>query len=269
MTRTRHSVEDRLEREAWSALTDELSVWSDAGRQATFWWRDDDATRAGPRLSRLLSLSEQHAAPVALASVPRDVDTSLKPALDSAPRAYVLQHGYAHINHAKGTDVSGAWEMGLQRPLEVVSGELEAGWQRLSDLVGPDRALPVLVPPWNRIDPVVTAHLPALGFRGVSTYGPRAACEVVPGLCQVNTHCDPIKWKGGARFTGTGKAVTFLTAHLAARRRGEVDPTEPTGLVTHHIDHDEAVWMFCDALLGILNAHSGARVLSPTEVFGI
>ena len=28
---------------SWDALRTELDLWQDAGRDASFWWRDDDA----------------------------------------------------------------------------------------------------------------------------------------------------------------------------------------------------------------------------------
>ena len=34
--------------------------------------------------------------------------------------------------------------------------------------------------------------------------------------------------------------------------RSEADPTEPTGLLSHHLVHDEACWDFLDRLLGQL-----------------
>ncbi len=37
---------------AWNALVGELDVWVDEGRQASFWWRDDDAGRPGPAFER-------------------------------------------------------------------------------------------------------------------------------------------------------------------------------------------------------------------------
>jgi hypothetical protein len=46
--------------------------------------------------------------------------------------------------------------------------------------------------------------------------------------------------------------------HLLARREGQVDPTEPTGLLTHHHDLDSAGWAFLEALLSRLVTHPAA-----------
>ena len=40
----------------WADLDAELDRWKAAGRAATLWWRDDDATRPTPALDRLLAL---------------------------------------------------------------------------------------------------------------------------------------------------------------------------------------------------------------------
>jgi hypothetical protein len=49
--------------------------------------------------------------------------------------------------------------------------------------------------------------------------------------------------------------LDHITAHLAARREARVDPTEPTGLLTHHRDLTPPAWAWLDELLGRLQAH--------------
>ena len=84
---------------------------------------------------------------------------------------------------------------------------------------------------------------------------------------QVNGHCDPITWKGGARFAGTDKALADLIGHLRARRTGAADPDEPTGLVTHHLALDEPAWEFVALLLRHTTAHPAARWQSARDAF--
>ncbi len=154
----------------WSVLAAELDRWQEQGRQATLWWRDDDACRATPALVSLLAIAAEARIPVAVAAVPAALERSLVDAVVAAPMATVLQHGYAHRNHA----LPGARnaELGTDRPLAAVEAELVAGRDRLRDAFGP-RFLPVLVPPWNRIAPAVVARLPAAGLSGLSTFGSR------------------------------------------------------------------------------------------------
>jgi hypothetical protein len=134
------------------------------------------------------------------------------------------------------------------------------------------RALPVLVPPWNRIAPPVVAALPALGLAGLSTYGPRAAAAPMPGLRLVNCHADIMRWAAPRGFLGETAALGLLCSHLRARRAGQtegrnLDATEPTGLLTHHLAHDEAAWRFLARLLPLLARHPAARLLATAQVF--
>lgn len=152
---------------AWQRLGEELDAWGEAGRTATLWWRDDDATRPGPALNRLLALAGNAGVPLALAVIPATAETGLGDLLRARPDIAVLHHGYAHINHAGDGEKKA--ELGAQRPLAVRLDELATGRARLSALLA--RALPVLTPPWNRIDADLVAHLPDAGFLGLSTFG--------------------------------------------------------------------------------------------------
>jgi hypothetical protein len=172
----------------------------------------------------------------------------------------VLQHGWAHRNHRPPGARSA--EYGAERPLAVMTDELARGRDHLAGLFGA-RCLPVLVPPWNRIDDAVVGALPGLGFRALSCFGPRTAAPIAT----VNTHVDPIAWRAGRGFVGDTKALDELVRHLAERRTGAVDADEPTGLLTHHLVHDDALWRFLDQLLALTAAHSAARWLDAREVF--
>lgn len=260
-------TDSKTEQDAWRNLISELDLWQAEGLRASFWWRDDDAATTGPQLERLLALSVKTNAPIALATIPARAGKELADAIHAHPTACVLQHGYAHVNHAAGSGDVGAWELGRHRPLSVVLQELSEGRQILFDLFSDDSFVPVMVPPWNRIDAEVIAPLASLGFVGLSLCDARTAPEAAPGLRLVNAHCDPIKWRGGPRFTGTAKSIAQLTEHLSARRLGTADSAEPTGLLTHHIDHDDAVWRFCEDLLAALNNHPAAYFVTPKELF--
>ncbi len=254
---------------AWQELDDELARWADLGRVATLWWRDDDAVDVAPGLDRLLALRARYDIGLGLAVIPERASSALAARLADDPGTVVLQHGYAHQNHAAAGEKK--TELGPHRPATVVLGELGTGWMALERLFG-SRALPVMVPPWNRIAPLLVPTLPEIGLRGLSTYGPRKRVEPVRGLRQVNTHLDPIDWHGSRGFVGEEAAITSLTRSLAIRRQAGLESAvgeEPTGLLTHHLVQDEAVWAFIDRLIARLRAHSGVRILAPQEVFGL
>lgn len=248
----------------WSDLGDELDRWADGGRRATLWWRDDDAARATPALGRLLALRADLGVPLALAVVPASARADLAAAVADAGGVSVLQHGYAHRNHAGDGEPKA--ELGPGRAPDDALGELAAGRERLVALFG-GAAAAVLVPPWNRIAETLPPRLGAAGYRGLSTYGPRARAEAAPGVVQVNTHVDLVDWRGGRGFIGEAAALGLAVGHLAARRGGANDGGEATGLLSHHLIHDAAAWDFIAAFVTATTAHSAARWIDAGETF--
>jgi hypothetical protein len=246
----------------WQSFDDELSRWREAGRTVEFWWRDDDATLPTPALIRLATLSAQARVPLGLAVVPAGAEPSLFEVLGDG--IAVLQHGNDHRNRA-GEGVK-ACEFPATDAPESSLGRLAAGRARLQALAG-ERFLPVLVPPWNRFPSTLVNELPGLGFRGYSTFSPRESAYPAAGVRQVNTHVDPIAWKRGRGFVGEEKALAEAVEHLAARRAGQVDPTEPTGWLTHHADHDEALWAFLARLFEATCDRAGVHWRHPADVF--
>ena len=238
---------------SWRALREEIARWRAEGRRATFWWRDDDATAPTPRLDRLLKLADAAGAPVALAVPPVDAEAAL-----GGLGAPLLQHGYAHRNHAPAGERKA--EFGPHRPLAVMRAEVEAGRARMTALFGA-AFRPVFVPPWNRIAAPLRAMLLELGLAGCSAFGPRSAPD------QVNAHCDLMLWRPERQFAGEEAPLRQLAAHLAARRRGEADGDEPSGVMSHHLAHDEGAWRFLERLLGEVSDCDGAHWLSVDEIF--
>lgn len=252
----------------WGDLDRELEAWGRADETATLWWRDDDAVAPTPELDRLLeqaALAADRPLPLSLAVIPARATSALAQRLAQCPHVAVLQHGYAHANHAP--EAAKKMELGPHRPIASVLAELQTGRKRLADLFD-NRVLPALVPPWNRIDAAVTRRLPEIGIAGLSTYGPRPAREAAPGVGQVNTHVDILAWRGARGFIGETAALDLLIRHLGQRRRREVDPSEPTGLLTHHLVHDEAAWRFLTTLLPRTAGDPRARWLAGGDVFG-
>jgi len=249
---------------AWRSLDDELDRWQEDGRVATLWCRDDDACRDTAALQRLLSYAETHRVPVAVAAIPALLESSLGDAIARCDHATVVQHGYAHRNHAPAGERG--WELGAHRPLAVCIEELARGRERLASAFGA-RFVPALVPPWNRIDASVVEALPRAGLRALSTFGPRRDRLAASDVVQCNTHVDVIAWRHGRRFVGAERAIALMVEHLSARRRGEVDAAEATGLLTHHLDMGGDAWRYVDEFFARTRAHAAVRWLAAEAVF--
>ena len=242
----------------WDAFHAELDAWNNLDQVATFWWRDDDATHITPALEQLLDCAGE--IPLSLAVIPRGATPELARALDARPNTTVLQHGYAHINHAPKTEKKS--EFGDHRPTDSMRRDLSAGFKRVGDLFGA-RFRPVFVPPWNRVTNKLLPLLPGIGFRSYSSYG--AATQMVEEqkeLTQINTHADIINWRHGRGFLGEAAALGLITTHLAHRRHGAVE-NQPTGLLTHHADHDNACWGFIEKLLRAIQNHPATAWWAP------
>lgn len=249
---------------AWRALDDELDRWAAAGRQATFWLRDDDAVEATPALERLLAMAADGGAPLALAVIPAGAKSSLADRLAATGAVSVLQHGFAHANHAPmGAKKS---EFADGRPMEEMTGELVQGRETIFRMFG-DAALPVLAPPWNRLAKAAPAHLAACGIAGLSRFTPRKARFAADGVIEANTHVDLIDWRNGR--TGKPPAVVAeeTAAHLAARRTGQADPDEATGFLAHHLVMDPTAWRALQEILAKLADDARAKWLTAHEIF--
>jgi hypothetical protein len=247
---------------AWRALADECARWHASGTVVEFWWRDDDAAQRVPALRRLLELANAASVPLALAVIPEAVEPAFFDGLGGS--VSVLQHGADHRNRAgegeRKTEFSDA------EPVEAALVRLCHGRERLRALAG-DRALEVLVPPWNRLTARLIPHLRGAGFSGLSRYGARCGIEAAAGLRQVNTHVDIIAWHAGRGFVGEEAALAQAVRHLCARRQGDAEPTEATGWLTHHACHDEAAWEFLGELFDVSRRWAGVRWVNPRELF--
>lgn len=246
---------------SWDELRRELDLWQAAGRVAELWWRDDDAVDATAALERLIALHRHHEVPLLLAVIPARAQPRLAERLKAETGIGVAQHGWAHLNHAPAGRAKA--ELGPERPPAYVLGELARGALALEGVLGPEW-LRVLVPPHNRIAPAVAAGLAQGGYVGLSTDKPRR--DPPPGLSQVNTHIDIMNWTTRG-FLGEVPALALAVAHLRDKRLGRADPDEPTGLLTHHLAHDDDAWRFADAFLGTARAHPAVRWRAPRELF--
>lgn len=244
----------------WPDLVDELAHWEEAGRVAVLWWRDDDASSATTQLSRLLRLAA--GIPLALAVIPALAEPGLAEVLAGMPQVAVLQHGWQHADHARHGKKS---EYPAGRSAAEVSRELAAGKARLTALLG-CRALPVLVPPWNRFAGEFLPLLPQLGFTAISATPSRAAGAMPPGLAALDVHVDPVAWRGDRGFIGAPAALGALIGQLQARRLGAEPPERPIGLLTHHLVSDGPTEAFVERLIAVTGAHRAVRWAAVSEV---
>ncbi len=251
---------------AWNRLSAELDAWTAASLTAEFWWRDDDAVDATAALDRLFALRRELDIPLALAVIPAGARTALADAVGGEPSIDVLQHGFAHTNH-RPDDAKKA-ELGADRDLWDIARELADGRSRMIDLFGIDGWIEVMVPPWNRIDPGVINLLPGLGFHGLTTFNARQSAEAAPDLRLINTHIDIVDWPGTRAFAGDEAVIGATIAHLSAKRTGAADPAEPTGLLSHHLAHDDGCWAFIDRFGRATAAHPAAVWRRAGDMFG-
>ncbi len=233
----------------WKPLLEEFQHWQDADMILPFWWRDDDAIEPTPELDRLIAIANNIDMPCRLAVIPKYASSALAKHISSTRQIIPVVHGWAHINHApigqKNT------EFGATRPIEECATDAILGLQRMTDLFG-DRLQPMFVPPWNRVNPELGQHLVAIGYDTLSTYTPRDSKFAAPGLIQINTHLDPIAWHCGRSLVDGPTLVAQTVSLMQDRRIGNADNTEPFGLLTHHLIHDDAIWAFVKQFLTIM-----------------
>jgi hypothetical protein len=241
----------------WPDLAVELDRWEEAGRVACLWWRDDDAVAPTPRLDRLLLLAGD--APLALAVIPQPAEPALADRLAGEPRVAILQHGWRHANHARAGKKS---EYPAERPPPDIAAELAAGRTRLAALFGA-RALPVLVPPWNRFADRFAPLLAGAGIVALSQQAPREAA-LPAGLAAIDVHLDVTAWHQGRGFVGTGAAVGRLIGELRTRR--ETGDPGAIGVLTHHLMMDGATGDFLARLGNTIARHRAARWAGVAEL---
>jgi hypothetical protein len=250
----------------WQTLGDRLDQMQEAGQSADFWLRDDDAIEPTAALHRLLDLTDRFSVPLTLAVIPAHTDERLERCLAGHRDVSIAVHGWSHDNHAPAGEKR--QELGGHRPGGTVTEELRTGYGRLKALF-PASFVPLLVPPWNRIDSEVVAGLGTIGFRALSVFGPeasgKAAALLRPGLQIINTHVDVIDWRGTRGCRDHAQIVRDILARLeqVAKGGGSV------GILTHHLVHDENVWAFLSKLFEITATHPACRWRRVGDLIGL
>lgn len=233
----------------WSPLRSELALWRRSSQELPIWWRDDDAIAATPALDRLATISTETALPIHVAVIPHDITPSLPTLMMQDTMLIPVIHGWKHISHAPAGEKNA--EFG--HPRAEAAQELTQSLQNLEGQFG-NMLVKMFVPPWNRISAELLPALAECGYTGLSTYGTRKALQPVHGLTQINTHIDPIYWRGDRGLVDPDTIIALLVQTLQARRENRTDPREPLGLLTHHLVHTEDVWAFSrDVIHELLN----------------
>ncbi|NQV60021.1 MAG: polysaccharide deacetylase [Alphaproteobacteria bacterium] len=248
----------------WRDLIEELKRWTAAGQRPGLWWRDDDAIAPGPRLRRLTELSRTSGVAPALAVIPGLAEDALGEVLADLTGVKMLVHGLTHQNRAPADQKKA--EFGSHRPVYEMLGDAAIAWENLAGRF-PRLALPIFVPPWNRIDADLVPRLPLARLQGLSRFGPRAAAHPAAGLLECNCHLDLIDWHGGRDFVGEAEALDKLIAHLQGRRNGILDRDECSGILTHHNVMEQAGWDFLAELFARTKECDNAHWLTIDEVF--
>lgn len=233
-------------------LMQKLDELAKQGQHVTFWLRDDDAVEPTPALEHLLVLAAQYQIPLTLAVIPQHTGTALAERLAKETDVCVAVHGWSHDNHAPPSEKK--QELGGHRAASVVLSELKAGFDKLKSLHG-ECFLPMLVPPWNRIDPTLLNDLPTLGFETLSVFGREKAFSPIALL---NTHVDVMDWHG----TRGGRDADVLFAEIAT----SLQSLAAVGILTHHLVHDTAVWSFLERLFQLTRNHPACRWASARTI---
>jgi hypothetical protein len=234
----------------WQPLVGELQRWRRAGRAADLWLRDDDAIEPTAALDRLLALAGRHSIPLTLAVIPALAGEALAVRLSGEPLVTVAVHGWAHANHAPPGEKKA--ELGAHRPAAIVLAELCRA-RAVVDRLFPANSVRVLVPPWNRIDWKRVPLLCDQGFAALSVYG---RAKPAP-ISMINTHVDIVDWQAGKACRDHAVLVGQLVEELAGRLAS--GSTEPVGILTHHLVHDEAALAFLGRLFEVTDAQGNCR----------
>lgn len=244
---------------AWKELRQTIQRSITQGVPVSFWWRDDDAVEPSIALDRLERLAARFSLRVHIAVVAARASQPLADRVAQSGNLVPLVHGWRHANHAP----EGIKKSEFGTPRQEASAEITQAVGRLKNLFG-DSLLPMFVPPWNRFDPCYLPVLESSGCRALSTFGARQNAHPHPGILQINTHIDPIDWRGTRDLAEVDNLLARLILMLEQRARGKLDASEPIGYLTHHLVHSEAIWAFSERLLGeILEAGAVIQPVKP------
>jgi hypothetical protein len=221
----------------------ELAEWRKLGLKPRLWWRDDDARAPSPALDRLFAIAGDR--PLSLAVVPDGSLDLLAQRLSSERNVSVGQHGVDHINRRPSGEVKS--EYAEPPSIGDLATALSGGRARMR-AAGLDPTF--YTPPWNTVDTALPRAIRRLGYSMLSAGEERV---LYADLNYASAEIDVVAWKGAPRFKGGLRIMTALGRALVQRRQAE-EYDRPIGLLTHHLDHDEATWRFVAWSMGWFDA---------------
>lgn len=225
----------------WVPLRDALARCRTNNIAVPIWWRDDDAIEPTYALDQLSAMSQSLGVPIHLAVIPKTAQAELVTYAKDRPNLVPCIHGWSHENTAP----TGLKKSEFGVPRKDGATDLQSAISHMNHLFERD-LLSLFVPPWNRIDASFEFELKRLGYAGLSTFGPRVRTTEFP---QINTHIDPIFWRGHRGLVSPDVLISQATEILNARCEGDQDAAEPFGFLTHHLVHVPEVWEFSKAFI--------------------
>src|SRR5690606_11486564 len=121
------------------------------------------------------------------------------------------------------------------------------------------RLVPMLVPPWNRIDAGLVPDLRGLGFEALSVYGPAWPTPIR----MINSTIDLMDWHG----TQGCHDHSLLVRNIVAQLQQAFDHGgDGVGLLAHHLVHDEKAWGFLERLFEMTALHAACKWRSAGDI---
>jgi hypothetical protein len=241
-----------------AALHRELDLWAASGRRLQMWWRDDGARTPSKPLDRLLSMARRYETPLTMAVIP-DWDLSLLAARLACERqVVVIQNGADHQSASLATEPKTEFPPGYSR--DAMATRLVEARAGLGVM---PRFASVFAPRWKTVHPDLVGALRACDYRGLSGFGQDMSSEW--GLTRIDVHLDLMDGATAAGFTG-GDLFMSRFLKLARDRRRAGDWDQPIGVLTHHLDQDEAGWRFFDDFLDRMTGSPAVRWKSINDL---
>ncbi len=237
----------------WDTLEHTLAKFAEP---VQFWWRDDDAVEESTALNHLIDLQQRYNIALHLAVIPHHLKSTLLDSLSPHDDIWVLQHGFSHQSYAAPQQRK--IELGGECDPEQLRKQLAQG-KHILEHAFPKQFLPIMVPPWNRVDDWVHPLLQSIGYSawsGLASLSPSLNTKnIVDQLDNYPVHIDIMNWKT-RQFAGVEIVVNNIIQHLEKQRLSTTSENKAIGLMTHHLVHDTSCQQFLDQFFAFSQTHS-------------